>query len=47
MKKLGLIAVALDGTLFDTVAVNAESYRRALESLARSGMIVTRDTPSA
>lgn len=25
-----LIAVDLDGTLFDTVAVNAESYRRAL-----------------
>ena len=32
MKKQGLIAVDLDGTLFDTVAVNAESYRRALES---------------
>ena len=34
MKKQGLIAVDLDGTLFDTVAVNAESYRRALESFA-------------
>lgn len=32
MKKQGLIAVDLDGTLIDTVAVNAESYRRALES---------------
>lgn len=31
-EKQGLIAVDLDGTLIDTVAVNAESYRRALES---------------
>lgn len=32
MKKQGLIAVDLDGTLIDTVAVNAESYRRALRT---------------
>ena len=32
MKKQGLIAVDLDGTLIDTVAVNAESYLRAQES---------------
>lgn len=34
----GLIAVDLDGTLFDTVEVNAESYRRAL---AEAGFTVT------
>lgn len=28
-----LVLVDLDGTLFDTVAVNAESYRRALQEL--------------
>ena len=31
MRKQTLILVDLDGTLFDTVAVNAASYRAALE----------------
>ncbi|MGN0975390.1 MAG: HAD family hydrolase [Gemmiger sp.] len=34
----GLVIVDLDGTLFDTVSVNAESYRRAL---AEQGFTVT------
>ena len=32
-KKTRLILVDLDGTLFDTVAVNAASYRAALEEV--------------
>ncbi|MGN0652664.1 MAG: HAD family hydrolase [Gemmiger sp.] len=39
-----LIAVDLDGTLFDTVTVNAESYRRAL---AQEGFPLTDETYAA
>ena len=38
-----LILVDLDGTLFDTVAVNAASYRAALEEV---GSTVTDESPS-